>query len=125
MRIKNKKEIAVSFLQLVPSGRVREAYKIFIYPNFYHYNPYFQCDRESVLAGMEKSAIELPNKIFEVVHALEDGDLVVMHGKVKMTPESPAIVLIHIFPFKRNYIIEEWEATQEIPPKIINENGIF
>ena len=70
---------------------------------------------------MEDSAAQFPNKEFEVVRALEDGDLVAVHGRIRLTPSSPWIALIHIFRFKGNQIIEEWEVPKDSP----NKNEVF
>jgi predicted SnoaL-like aldol condensation-catalyzing enzyme len=121
----NKKDIAISFLRLASSGNVREAYEKYVHPDFRHHNPYFPGDRASLLAGMEESAVKFPNKEFEVVRALEDGDLVAVHGRVRLMPTSPWIALMHIFRFKDNQIIEEWEAGQEVPKESPNKNGVF
>jgi predicted SnoaL-like aldol condensation-catalyzing enzyme len=74
---------------------------------------------------MEESAAKFPNKEFEAVRALEDGDLVAVHGRVRLTPSSPWIALIHIFGFQDNQIIEEWEVGQEVPKESPNQNGVF
>jgi predicted SnoaL-like aldol condensation-catalyzing enzyme len=121
----SKKDIAASFLQLATSGKVGEAYRKYVHPQFSHHNPYFKGDRESLLTGMEESAVQFPKKVFEVVRALEDGDLVVVHGKVRLNPDMPEIALIHIFRFDGDLIIEEWEAAQEVPQESPNENGMF
>ena len=119
------KERAISFLRLASSGNVREAYEQYIHPDFRHHNPYFPGDRASLLAGMEESATTFPQKEFEAVRALEDRDLVAVHGRVRLTPSSSWIALIHIFRFERNQIIEEWEASQEVPKDSPNKNGVF
>jgi len=74
---------------------------------------------------MEESAVQFPKKVFEVVRTLEDGDFVVVHGKVRLNPDMPEIALIHIFRFDGDLIIEEWEAAQEVPQESPNENGMF
>lgn len=121
----DKKEIASSFLRLAASGKVREAYEKYVHPQFRHHNPYFKGDRESLLVGMEQSAVQFPNKAFEVLRTLEDGNLVAIHGKIRLKPDMPEISLIHIFRFDRNLIIEEWEAAQEAPKESPNKNGVF
>ncbi len=120
----SNRDRAVSFLQLASSGSARQAYARYVHPQFTHHNPYFKGDRESLLAGMEESAVQFPNKVFEVVRTLEDGDLVAVHGKVRLNPDLPEIALIHIFRFAGDLIIEEWEAAQEIPKESPNENGM-
>lgn len=121
----NKKEIAIAFLRSASSGKVKEAYKKYIHPDFLHHNPYFPGDRESLLKGMEKNAIEYPNKHYEVIHALEDGNMVAVHGWVQLASNMPKVALFHLFRLEGNLIIEEWETTQEIPRDSINKNGMF
>ena len=120
----NKKDIAESFLKLASSGQVREAYNKYIHPNFRHHNAYFKGDRESLLIGMEENAKQFPNKSYETLRVLEDGDLVAIHGKVTLSPESQWSV-IHIFRFEGDLIIEEWEASQQVVKESPNENGVL
>ncbi len=121
----NKKDSAISFLRMASSGNVHEAYEKYVHPAFRHHNPYFPGDRASLLTAMEESAVRFPDKELEVVRALEDGDLVALHGRVRITPSSPWIALIHIFRFEGDQIIEEWEVGQEVPEDSPNKNGIF
>ncbi len=121
----SKKESAISFLRLASSGSVREAYETYVHPDFRHHNPYFPGDRAALLAGMEESALTFPNKEFEAVRALEDGDLVAVHARVRLTPSKPWIGLIYIFRFQDDQIIEEWEVGQEVPKDSPNKNGLF
>jgi predicted SnoaL-like aldol condensation-catalyzing enzyme len=121
----NKRDIAISFLRLASSGNVREAYEKYVHPEFRHHNPYFRGDRDSLLVGMEEGSVEFPNKAFEVARALEDGDLVAVHGKVRLKPGMSEIALIYIFRFEGDRIVEEWEAAQEVPEESPNENGMF
>jgi predicted SnoaL-like aldol condensation-catalyzing enzyme len=121
----NNKEMAISFLRLASSGNVREAYQTYVHPDFRHHNPYVPGDRASLFAAMEENAATFPQKEFEALRTLEDGDLVAVHGRVRLTPSRPWIALIHIFRFQDNQIIEEWEAGQEVPQDSPNEHGVF
>ena len=123
--MESKKDMAVAFLKLASSGKVRQAYGKYVHPQFRHHNPYFKGDRESLLAGMEESGLQFPNKVFKPVRMLEDGDFVAVHGKVRLDAEMAEIALIHIFRFEEGLIIEEWEAAQEVPGESVNENGMF
>lgn len=121
----SKKDIAVAFLKQASSGKAREAFNLYVHPQFTHHNPYFSGDGNSLLIGMEENAVQFPDKVFEVLRVLEDGDFVVVHGRVRLSPELPEIVLMHMFHFEGDRIIEEWEAAQEVPPESPNENGMF
>ena len=120
----NKKEVATSFLKLASSGKVREAYEKYVHSDFFHHNVYFKGDRESLLTGMEESAREFPNKRYEAIHALEDGELVAVHGRITLTPDM-VFAVIHLFRFEDSKIIESWEASQKMLKDSTNENGLF
>jgi predicted SnoaL-like aldol condensation-catalyzing enzyme len=119
------KENAVSFLKLVASGKVREAYETFISPDFRHHNPYFRGDSESLMLAMEENATMNPGKILEVKLAIQDQDMVAVHSHVKQNPADLGGAVVHIFRFQDNRIVELWDIGQPIPEDSPNENGIF
>ncbi len=118
-----KKEIAISFLKLASSGKVAEAFEKHIHPNFIHHLVFFKGDRESFLKAMEENAREFPDKKYETMHALEDGEFVAVHGKVTLAPKVFGV--IHIFRFENEKIIESWEASQEDLKDSPNQYGLF
>jgi len=118
-----RKAIAETFLKLASSGRVREAYANHVHPEFRHHNAYFKGDRETLRDGMEEHARQFPDKRYQTLRALEDGDLVAVHGRVEFGDSRWSV--IHIFRFRDDKIIEAWEASQQALEDSPNENGIF
>lgn len=121
----DKKQTAVSFLTLVVSGKIQEAYDKHIRPNFHHHNPYFRGNRESLLAGMEEAEAQFPNKVFAIQHVLEDGDLVAVHSRLRLKPDMQEMATVHIVRFEGDRIVEMWDVGQEAPKESPNENGMF
>ncbi|MGG4452196.1 nuclear transport factor 2 family protein [Brevibacillus porteri] len=119
------KENAMSFLQLVASGNVREAYQRYTDPNFRHHNPFFRGDAHSLMLAMEENAAKNPHKILEVKHAIEEGDFVAVHSHVKQSHEDIGGAVVHIFRFHNDQIVEFWDVGQAIPNDSPNENGMF
>ncbi len=119
----NKKEIAITFLNLASSGKVRDAYDKFIHPSFIHHNIYFKGDRESFMKAMEENANQFPDKTYETILALGEGDYAAVHGKVEFGDKVYGV--IHIFRFVENKIVESWEASQEELKDSPNRNGLF
>ena len=119
------KEIAVSFLQLVASGNIREAYQSYISPDFSHHNPYFHGDADSLMHAMEGDAAENPLKILEIKLVIQEKDTVVIHSHVKQNPDDIGVALVHIFRFQDNQIAELWDIGQPLPEDSPNENGMF
>ncbi len=118
-----KKDIAISFLTLASSGKVAEAFEKYIHPYFKHHLVFFKGNRESFLKAMEENACQFPDKTYKTIHALEDGDLVAVHGKVELAPKVFGV--IYIFRFNNDKIIESWEASQEELKDSPNENGLL
>ena len=119
------KDTALDFLRLAASGQVQAAYDKYVHPAFIHHNPYFPGDRASLMKGMVESHVQFPQKVFEPIRAIEEGDLVAVHGRVRLTPDGEEIALIHIFRFSEGKIIEEWEAAQMPVDNSSNKNGFF
>lgn len=120
----HRKQIAAAFLQLASSGNVAEAFARYVHPDFIHHNPYFKGDRTSFMNAMEENGQHFPDKRYETLRVLEDGDLVAIQGKVTLAPESQWSV-IHIFRFEGDLIIESWEASQQLLDHSPNQYGIF
>lgn len=119
------KDKAVSFLQLVASGEVREAFRKHIGPDFRHHNPFFRGDADSLMLAMEENAIKNPHKILEVKRVIEEDDTVAVHSLVKQKQDDLGGAVVHIFRFQNNLIVEMWDVGQPIPEKSPNENGVF
>lgn len=120
-----RKDIAIAFLTAAASGDVAAAYERYVHADFRHHNPYFAGTREALLKGMEESAAMFPHKEFQVLRALEDGDLVAVHGRIRLQPGMPEFTLVHILRFDGDKIAEEWEAGQQVPDDCPNENGVW
>lgn len=119
------KEKAVSFLQMVASGNVREAYDRYIGPDFRHHNAYFPGDPESLMLAMEENAKKNPHKVFEVKRVIGEGDMVAVHSLVKQKHDGIGVAVVHIFRFHNDLIVELWDVGQPIPENSPNENGVF
>jgi len=122
----SQKQIAVRFLELAAAGEVDEAYSNYTAPNFKHHNPYYADDATSLKEGMRESAIETPNKVFDVQHVIEEGDLVAVHSKLEMQMNGlTTLAVVHICRFEKGKIAEFWDIGQVQPDPLINENGMF
>lgn len=119
------KEKAVSFLKLVASGEVREAYRKHIGQGFLHHNPYFVGDADSLMIAMEENATLNPNKTLEVKRSIEDGNFVWVHSHVKQNQDDLGGAVVHIFRFDNDLIVELWDVGMAIPENSPNEFGMF
>lgn len=122
----SQKQIAVRFLELAAAGEVDEAYSNYTALNFKHHNPYYAGDATSLREGMRESAAETPNKVFDVQHVIEEGDLVAVHSKLEMQMNGlTTLAVVHICRFENGKIAEFWDIGQVQPDPLVNENGMF
>ncbi len=119
------KEQAITFLQLCAAGQSREAFAQFAGSGFKHHNVYFKGDAQTLMEAMEENARQNPNKVFEVQRALEDGNLVAVHSRVRQNPTDLGAAVVHIFRFEDDGIAELWDLGQAVPEESVNENGMF
>ena len=121
----SRKAAAVSFLRLASSGKVREAYREHVGKDFRHHNPFFPGDAQSLMAAMEENAARNPDKVLEIQRALEDGDLVAVHSRVRQKPGELGAAVVHLFRFDGARIVELWDVGQPVPESSLNEHGMF
>jgi predicted SnoaL-like aldol condensation-catalyzing enzyme len=119
------KDTAVSFLRLVGSGKVRDAYDRYVAASFRHHNGFFRGDRESLMKAMEENAEKNPEKVLEVKRTLEDGNYVAVHSHIRQHAQDRGGAAVHIFRFENDRIAELWDVGQEIPQDSPNEHGMF
>jgi len=125
MATRTLKETAIDFLTRVVAGDVRGAYERHVGDGFRHHNPYFAGDSDSLRRGMEEDEARNPGKRLDVQQALQDGDHVAVHSRVRRSTGEPDIAVVHIFRFEQGRIAELWDIAQVAPKQIVNENGMF
>jgi predicted SnoaL-like aldol condensation-catalyzing enzyme len=121
----SRKETAIAFLRLAASGKAREAFRAHVGAGFRHHNPWFRGDAESLMVAMDENAAQNPEKKLEVLRAIEEGDLVAVHSRVRQRPAELGAVVVHIFRFDGKRIAELWDLGQPIPESSPNENGMI
>jgi len=123
--VTNIKTAAMQFLHLTATGKVSEAYNLYVSPDFKHHNMHFKGDADSLKKAMEESAVNLPAKELEIQFVIQEGNRVAVYSKVTVSEGEPGIALVHFFLFSDSKIVELWDLAQAPPEEIINENGLF
>jgi len=120
------KDAAIAFLKLAASGQVNEAYEKHVARDFRHHNAYYPGDRDSLMKGMQENSEQFPLKVFDVKRAIEEGEFVAVHSRVKMTGTAQDIAVVHILRFGRDgRIVEMWDIGQQVPAETPNKYGVF
>lgn len=117
------KETAKAFLQQAGSGKVREAFENYISDDFVHHNQYFEGTREALEKAMADAHQTSPNKSIRIKHCYVAENTVITHSLVEK--EKMEIVVVHIFRFSSDKIVELWDVGQPIEKDSPNKNGLF
>jgi predicted SnoaL-like aldol condensation-catalyzing enzyme len=119
------KKNALAFLKLIIAGKIRQAYDRYAAPKLRHHNPFSRGDRESIIRGMEEAELQFPGKVFKVKRSVAEGNFVVIHSHLMLTPGELELATIHILRFQGGKIVELWDIGQAIPKDSPNENSMF
>ena len=119
------KEAAKSFLKMAGTGKVQEAYDQYIASSFIHHNQYLQRGSPVAVDGDAGGVTDYANKSVDVKHVYEDGATVITHSLVsRQDPAAPDVVVVHIFGFEQDRIVELWDVGQPVSKDSPNEHGI-
>ncbi|MHA2385551.1 MAG: nuclear transport factor 2 family protein [Candidatus Thorarchaeota archaeon] len=121
----SNREIALSFFDLVLTGKIREWFDEHTSQDCIHHNQYFKGGRETLIQAIEEDAQANPDKKVEVKMSLEDGDLVSTFSHVKQNQDDLGFALMHIFRFKDSTIVEMWDIHHAVLKDSPNEHGMF
>ena len=121
----NRKKIARTFLRMVATGKVDQAYQRFVGAGFRHHNAYYPGDAGSLRKGMADAAKKFPRTTLEIQRTIAEGSLVAVHSRVKHSPGERGYAVVHLFRFKGAKIAEFWDVGMEVPKDSPNRNGVF
>lgn len=121
----SNKNAAVGFLQLVVAGRTEEAYERYVDMHGTHHNPFFPAGFSELRGAMMENHVRFPTKQLLVKHVLADGDMVAVHSRLIMRPGEGGMMVVHLFRFLGNRIVEMWDCGQPVPADSPNKDGAF
>lgn len=70
-------------------------------------------------------ARHFPQLRIEIKRVIAEGDLVVAHILIQMTPEERGMAGVEIYRLAEGKIVEHWNVLQPIPEQAANDNTMF
>jgi predicted SnoaL-like aldol condensation-catalyzing enzyme len=105
--------------------RYQEAFARYVGPYYRQHNPTVADGKEALLASMAEFMPKVPGLRYHFKHLYSDGDRVIVHSHVQMSPEDRGIAVVDIFRLEKGLIVEHWDVVQPMPEKPLNDNGMF
>jgi predicted SnoaL-like aldol condensation-catalyzing enzyme len=121
----NNKDKVCSFFKLLTEQKVKEAFDTYVSGEFKHHNQHTKAGRQALLEGMAAAHSQFPKTTIEVKQIFEDGNFVITHSLVKMSPDHGGFVCVHISRFHDGKIAEFWDLASPVAEDAMNADGAF
>mgnify|MGYP001559091538 CR=1 FL=1 len=112
-------------MKLVVAGKIDEAYRKYVDIHGKHHNPFFPAGFPALQKAMIENHVQFPSKQLTVKNVLSDGGLVAVHSHIVLRPGEDGIIVVHLFRFKNEKIVEMWDCGQPVPANSPNKDGAF
>ncbi|MGW2568614.1 nuclear transport factor 2 family protein [Streptomyces sp. NPDC001537] len=97
----------------------------FVRPDYIQHNP-LAPDGAQTLKNLAVSVHQqFPDAEYGIKRVISEGDLVLVHSNVVLTPGTRGSAVFDIFRFQGGKIAEHWDVGQPVPDKSVNGNDMF
>ncbi|MBX2842016.1 MAG: nuclear transport factor 2 family protein [Flammeovirgaceae bacterium] len=125
MNLQMNKINAIAFYKMAYEGNPRAAVEKYVGDEYIQHNPDVEDGKEGFISYFERMQEEYPDKSIEFVRSIAESDLVALHTH-QTWPGNEEYITMDFFRFDENgKICEHWDAIQQIPEKVVHENGVF
>ncbi len=126
METERNREIVTRFVHLFyGQGRVREAFMTYVAPGYIQHNPLAQDGRDAAIAALEPYFASQPDAIREVQRIVVDGNLAVVHLRVRANAQDRGAAIVDILRLENGMIVEHWDVFQPVPERSANAHPMF
>ncbi len=94
-------------------------------PDYIQHSPMAQTGADGLKQFLDWARSVSPDAHHEVKRMFADGDHVIAHVHVVITPGTPGNAVIDIFRIEDGLVAEHWDAAQELVGRSANNNGVF
>ncbi|WNZ10659.1 nuclear transport factor 2 family protein [Streptomyces sp. 11x1] len=124
-RLGYQKAVAVRVLKGVFEDGDTAVVDRYVRPDYIQHNPFAPDGAETLkgLAGMVNR--QFPDAAYDVKRVIAQGDLVLVHSNVVLTPGTRGSAVFDIFRFQGGRIAEHWDVAQDVPATSANGNDMF
>ncbi|MGW0822137.1 nuclear transport factor 2 family protein [Streptomyces sp. NPDC002845] len=120
-----QKKVAVRVLKGVFEEGDTEVVDRYVRPDYIQHNPVAPDGAETLKNLGTALAQQFPDAKYDVKRVISQGNLVLVHSNVVLTPGTRGTAVFDIFRFQGGKIAEHWDVGQEVPETTANGNDMF
>ncbi|WP_031478828.1 nuclear transport factor 2 family protein [Streptomyces bicolor] len=124
-RLGYQKSVTVRVLKGVFEQGDTEVVDRYVRPDYIQHNPLAPDGAETLKNLGVAIHQQFPDAEYDVKRVISEGDLVLVHSNVVMTPGTRGMAVVDIFRFQGGRIAEHWDVGQEVPATTANGNDMF
>jgi len=98
----------------------------YIRPDYIQHNPVAPDGSAALKAVAGPLVAQFPDLSYGIKRVIAEGDLVLLHSNVVLTPGTRGTAVVDIFRFDQDHMIaEHWDTVQEVPATSVSGNDMF
>lgn len=119
------KETAIHLLdQIVNQGNLDVIDEV-VLPDYIEHNPQGTDGAAALRERMTAARQRYPQMSIEIARSLQDGDIVLVHSNVILTPGTRGTAVVDMYRFTDGMIAEHWDVVQDVPERTASGNDMF
>jgi predicted SnoaL-like aldol condensation-catalyzing enzyme len=122
---RNKRTVVEFYTRAFTDHEPADAVAQHVGPEYIQHNPDTPDGRDAFVQSATAFIAKFPHVNVEIKRVIAEGDLVVAHNLVKLSPQDRGMAGADIFRLRDGKIVEHWDVRQPIPEKAANANTMF
>jgi predicted SnoaL-like aldol condensation-catalyzing enzyme len=123
--LERNKAVVVEYYETAFKGEPEKAAAEHIGSRYVQHNPQAPDGPEAFIGFVHWLRGEYPQLQLDIKRVIAEGDIVVTHAHLILTPGEPGQALADFFRVEDGKVVEHWDVIQEIPATSANSNTMF
>lgn len=123
--LEENKSIVTDYYSTAFAGNPEKAVADHFGDRYIQHNPQAENGPEAFIGFVHWLRGEYPDLSLDIKRVIAEGDLVVTHSHLILTPGEAGRALADFFRLEDGKVVEHWDVIQDIPATSANSNSMF